>query len=155
MVVFASSWKTRTVLIGLDKQAQDDINLLNTDVWGICNTDISQVQCDANMSWFASTLQSSCQTDLANQVATAVTTLNGDHHIVQTLHSMADQLFMRLVNYSPARVRPDAGRRLPSRLDDEFVLLHRSCREPRPVELLVLPTATRPTPRTEAHVERV
>ncbi|KAF8551827.1 hypothetical protein OG21DRAFT_1598311 [Imleria badia] len=61
------------------EMAQDDINLMNTDVWGICNTGTSQVQCDANMSWFASSLQSSCQTDLANQVATAVTTLNALH----------------------------------------------------------------------------
>ena len=54
---------------------------MNTDVWGTCNTDISQVQCDANMSWFASSLQSSCQTDLADQVATAVATLDGEYHI--------------------------------------------------------------------------
>ncbi|KAN0084395.1 hypothetical protein V8E55_007899 [Tylopilus felleus] len=55
--------------------AQNDINLMNTDIWGTCNTDTSQAQCDANMSWFASSLQSSCQTDLSNQVATAVQTL--------------------------------------------------------------------------------
>ncbi|KAG9313563.1 hypothetical protein JVU11DRAFT_5890 [Chiua virens] len=56
--------------------AQRDINLINTDVWGTCNTVTSQAQCDANMSWFASSLQASCQVDLSNQVATAVTTLN-------------------------------------------------------------------------------
>lgn len=54
---------------------------MNTDVWGTCNTDTSQVQCDANISWFASSLQASCQTDLVNQVETAVMTLNGDYHI--------------------------------------------------------------------------
>ncbi|KAF8439063.1 hypothetical protein L210DRAFT_3403451 [Boletus edulis BED1] len=59
--------------------AQDNIDLMNTDVWGTCNTDISQAQCDANMSWFASSLQSSCQTDLANQVETAVNTLKALH----------------------------------------------------------------------------
>ncbi|KAG6377559.1 hypothetical protein JVT61DRAFT_15375 [Boletus reticuloceps] len=72
------------------KQAQDNIDLMNTDVWGTCNTDISQAQCDANMSWFASSLQSSCQTDLANQVETAVNTLNGDYHIDPKLHSSPD-----------------------------------------------------------------
>ncbi|KAH0835893.1 hypothetical protein J3R83DRAFT_9786 [Lanmaoa asiatica] len=58
------------------EEAQNDINLMNTDVWGTCNTDISQVQCDANMSWFASSLQASCITDLSNRVTTAVVTLN-------------------------------------------------------------------------------
>lgn len=78
---------------GFTEQAQDDINLMNTDIWGICNTGTSQVQCDANMSWFASSLQSSCQTDLADQVATAVTTLNGDYHIDQRCHLTSDQLY--------------------------------------------------------------
>lgn len=35
-----------------------------------------EAQCDANMSWFASSLQMSCQTDLGDQVATVVSTLN-------------------------------------------------------------------------------
>ncbi|KAF8842430.1 hypothetical protein BDN67DRAFT_926287 [Paxillus ammoniavirescens] len=57
------------------EQAQKDIDSMNTDVWGTCNTDIPQDQCDANMASFASSLQSSCQTDLANQVGMAVSTL--------------------------------------------------------------------------------
>ncbi|KAH7887048.1 hypothetical protein F5I97DRAFT_1807133 [Phlebopus sp. FC_14] len=57
------------------QQAQKDINAMNTDVWGTCNTDIVQNQCDANMAWFAATLQSSCRTDLAAQNAMATDTL--------------------------------------------------------------------------------
>ncbi|KIJ61856.1 hypothetical protein HYDPIDRAFT_115331 [Hydnomerulius pinastri MD-312] len=57
------------------QQAQNDINAMNTDVWGTCNTDVPQDQCDGNMAWFASALQSSCRTDLANQVEMAVDTL--------------------------------------------------------------------------------
>lgn len=69
---------------------------MNTDVWGICDTVTSQVQCDANMSWFASSLQASCQTDLANQVETAVVTLNGDYHIDQKSIVLPDPLFMNV-----------------------------------------------------------
>ena len=45
------------------------------------------------MSWFASTLETSCQTDLANQVETAVMTLNGKYHIDQEPVVSPDPLF--------------------------------------------------------------
>ncbi|KAG1736140.1 uncharacterized protein EDB91DRAFT_1055802 [Suillus paluster] len=56
---------------------QDDINAVNTDIWGTCNTDISQSQCDLNMAWFVSALRSSCATDLNNQNLMAVGALIG------------------------------------------------------------------------------
>ncbi|KIK99179.1 hypothetical protein PAXRUDRAFT_9040 [Paxillus rubicundulus Ve08.2h10] len=57
------------------QEAQKDIDAMNADVWGTCNTNIPQDQCDANMVSFASSLQSSCRTDLADQVEMAVSTL--------------------------------------------------------------------------------
>jgi hypothetical protein len=58
-------------------QAQDDINATNTDIWGTCNTAPSSNQCDLNMAWFASSLRSSCATDLSNQNLLAVSALIG------------------------------------------------------------------------------
>ncbi|KAG2142445.1 hypothetical protein DEU56DRAFT_794468 [Suillus clintonianus] len=58
-------------------QIQDDINATNTDIWGTCNTGISQSQCDLNMAWFASSLRSSCATDLSDQNLMAVSALTG------------------------------------------------------------------------------
>ncbi|EGO29627.1 hypothetical protein SERLADRAFT_346098 [Serpula lacrymans var. lacrymans S7.9] len=56
-------------------EAENNITQLNNDIWGTCNTDLSQSQCDQNMASFASTLQSVCQTDLAARNAMAVNTL--------------------------------------------------------------------------------
>lgn len=58
-------------------QVQDDINATNTDIWGTCNTAPSPNQCDLNMAWFASSLRSSCATDLSNQNLLAVSALIG------------------------------------------------------------------------------
>ena len=60
-----------------------------------------------------------------------------------------------LRNCSLALVRPDAGRRLSSGSSNEFVLLCRSCREFRPVKLLVLPVTPRPNAWAEHHDECV
>ncbi|KAF9225982.1 hypothetical protein BS17DRAFT_730199 [Gyrodon lividus] len=57
------------------QEAQKDIDVMNTDVWGTCNTNVPQDQCDANMASLASSLQSSCRTDLADRVGMAVDTL--------------------------------------------------------------------------------
>jgi len=57
------------------EQTENNITQLNNDIWGTCNTDLSQSQCDQNMASFASTLQSVCQTDLAARNAMAVNTL--------------------------------------------------------------------------------
>ncbi|OJA17860.1 hypothetical protein AZE42_05903 [Rhizopogon vesiculosus] len=58
-------------------EAQDDINAMNTDIWGTCNTGVSQSQCQLNMEWFASQLRSSCATDLGDQNIMAVNALIG------------------------------------------------------------------------------
>lgn len=58
-------------------QVQDDINATNTAVWGTCNTALSLNQCDLNMAWFASSLRSSCATDLNDQNLSAVSALIG------------------------------------------------------------------------------
>ncbi|KAG0704940.1 hypothetical protein DFH29DRAFT_324549 [Suillus ampliporus] len=66
-----------STLVLWPNQVQDDINATNADIWGTCNTDISQSQCDLNMAWFASSLRSSCATDLSNQNLMAVGALIG------------------------------------------------------------------------------
>ncbi|KAH7912197.1 hypothetical protein BJ138DRAFT_1005019 [Hygrophoropsis aurantiaca] len=57
------------------EESQRDPALLNVNIWGTCNTDATQSQCDRNMSWFASTLQSSCQEDLEASNEMAIDTL--------------------------------------------------------------------------------
>ena len=61
----------------LTKQAQTNLTLLNEVVWGTCNTDLSSDVCTANMAWFASELQTECATDLKDENAMAVDTLQG------------------------------------------------------------------------------
>src|SRR6267154_5514503 len=61
----------------LHKQDQSNINATNTNIWGTCNTDISQSQCDQNMEWFVSSLRSSCATDLSDQNLMASGALTG------------------------------------------------------------------------------
>lgn len=76
--------------------------------------------------------------------------------LIITPSEIPDQLFVNaLLNYSLARLRPDAERCLSSGFGDEFVLLCRSCGEFRSVKLLVLPVTARPTARTEYHDECV
>ncbi|KAL6299244.1 hypothetical protein BKA93DRAFT_820020 [Sparassis latifolia] len=58
-------------------QAQSNITLLNTIVWGTCNTDVSEDQCTANIDWFAETMQASCVTELKLNNVMATTTLQG------------------------------------------------------------------------------
>ncbi|KAG6811294.1 hypothetical protein H0H92_008090 [Tricholoma furcatifolium] len=55
--------------------AETNLTLLNSIMWGTCNTDISQDQCISNMGWFAETLQSSCTADLQAQNEVAVSAL--------------------------------------------------------------------------------
>lgn len=57
------------------EQAQNNITEMNIDIWGTCNTDLSQNQCSTNMAWFVSALQSSCAKDLSDQNAMAADTL--------------------------------------------------------------------------------
>lgn len=41
-------------------QAQTNLTALNVDIWGTCNTPLDADQCQANMGWFESELQSAC-----------------------------------------------------------------------------------------------
>ncbi|KAJ7211205.1 hypothetical protein GGX14DRAFT_362653 [Mycena pura] len=55
-------------------EAQADLNLLNSIVWGTCDPDTSDTQCSANMAWFSTNLVSSCQEDLKDGNSMAVNT---------------------------------------------------------------------------------
>lgn len=58
-------------------QAQSNLTLLNSIVWGTCETTIPEDQCVANMSWFAQGLKSACAKDLEEGNANAVDALEG------------------------------------------------------------------------------
>jgi len=75
------------------EMAQNNLDSMNTDIWGTCNTETPAAQCDANMSWFASNLQSSCSTDLGDQVMTAMDTLSalGAYDLMRTAACQVDQ----------------------------------------------------------------
>ncbi|KAF8068795.1 hypothetical protein FPV67DRAFT_1356278, partial [Lyophyllum atratum] len=55
--------------------AQTNLTLLNSVVWGTCNTNTAREQCVANMGWFAETLKTACAQDLTDRNAMAVSTL--------------------------------------------------------------------------------
>ncbi|KAF7351296.1 hypothetical protein MSAN_01561100 [Mycena sanguinolenta] len=56
-------------------EAQEDLDSLNSIVWGTCNTTIDDADCSANMAWFASNLQTSCATDISQKNSMAMSTL--------------------------------------------------------------------------------
>jgi hypothetical protein len=56
-------------------QAQQNATLLNSILWGTCNTSTDKDQCVANMGWFASTLKTACVKDLEDNNAMSVSTL--------------------------------------------------------------------------------
>ncbi|KZV70030.1 hypothetical protein PENSPDRAFT_685915 [Peniophora sp. CONT] len=56
-------------------QAQTNISQLNVDVWGTCNTAISEDQCSGNMAWFADQLKTDCADDLNSRNAEVVQSL--------------------------------------------------------------------------------
>jgi len=55
--------------------AQSNLTLMNTLIWGTCNTTLSYSQCQANMASFASLLQSACPQELTNQNLLVVNSL--------------------------------------------------------------------------------
>lgn len=59
------------------KQAQSNLTLLNTIVWGTCNTDPSETQCMGIMQDLATTLQDVCATEMREQNALVEQTLTG------------------------------------------------------------------------------
>ncbi|KAJ7634923.1 hypothetical protein FB45DRAFT_910260 [Roridomyces roridus] len=54
--------------------AQDDLDSLNSIVWGTCNTTTAEDQCSSNMAWFSATLATACSQDLAQGNSMAVQT---------------------------------------------------------------------------------
>ncbi|KAF8155860.1 hypothetical protein B0H34DRAFT_798957 [Crassisporium funariophilum] len=44
--------------------AQTNLTLMNSIVWGTCNTNVGTDQCSANMAWFASELKIACSDEL-------------------------------------------------------------------------------------------
>jgi hypothetical protein len=58
-------------------EAQKNLTLLNSIVWGTCQTTIPAEQCSANMAWFANQLKTACATDLLDRNANAVDALAG------------------------------------------------------------------------------
>jgi len=55
-------------------EAQEDLDLLNSIVWGTCNTDTPDTQCSDNMAWFSANLETSCEQDLKDSNSMAVNT---------------------------------------------------------------------------------
>ncbi|KAJ6558068.1 hypothetical protein B0H19DRAFT_1149792 [Mycena capillaripes] len=55
-------------------EAQDDLQLLNSIVWGTCTPTLDDDQCSDNMEWFSTNLVSSCAIDLKDGNSMAVNT---------------------------------------------------------------------------------
>jgi len=55
--------------------AQTNLTLMNSLIWGTCNTPLSNPQCRSNMASFASQLQSDCSQELGNQNLLVVNSL--------------------------------------------------------------------------------
>jgi hypothetical protein len=55
--------------------AQSNLTLMNTLIWGTCNTTLPYSQCQSNMASFASLLQTACSQELKNQNLLAVNSL--------------------------------------------------------------------------------
>lgn len=62
-------------------KAQSNLTLMNTLVWGTCNTNPGINQCIANMGWFAETLKTACADDLRDRNTLAVDTLMGEFQL--------------------------------------------------------------------------
>ncbi|EIN08372.1 hypothetical protein PUNSTDRAFT_134758 [Punctularia strigosozonata HHB-11173 SS5] len=58
-------------------QAQTNLTLLNTIIWGTCNTKLTSDTCVANLNWFATQMQTECSQELDEDNATVEDTLKG------------------------------------------------------------------------------
>ncbi|KAF4564847.1 hypothetical protein EYR40_011020 [Pleurotus pulmonarius] len=56
-------------------KAQNNLTLLNTLIWGTCNTNTASNQCNINMAGFATSLREQCKEDLDDGNSRAVNTL--------------------------------------------------------------------------------
>ncbi|KAF4618585.1 hypothetical protein D9613_010091 [Agrocybe pediades] len=57
--------------------AQSNLTLMNSLIWGTCNTNTAYSQCQSNMAWFASSLKDNCAKELDADYTLAVETLQG------------------------------------------------------------------------------
>jgi len=55
--------------------AQSNLTLMNSLLWGMCNTQLPYSQCQSNMASFASSLQTACPQELKNQNLLVVNSL--------------------------------------------------------------------------------
>lgn len=68
--------------------AQTNLTLMNSLIWGTCNTPLSTSQCQSNMASFASQLQSDCSQELSNTNLMVVNTLTA-LQAFQVMHDSA------------------------------------------------------------------
>ncbi|KAJ8693423.1 hypothetical protein PTI98_008416 [Pleurotus ostreatus] len=62
-------------------KAQNNLTLLNTLIWGTCNTNTASNQCNINMAGFATSLREQCKEDLDDGNSRAVNTLIGEPNL--------------------------------------------------------------------------
>ncbi|KAG6837105.1 hypothetical protein H0H93_014709 [Arthromyces matolae] len=55
--------------------AQTNLTLMNTIIWGTCNTSTDRDQCVANMGWYADALEQACTQDIQDKNTVVVSTL--------------------------------------------------------------------------------
>ncbi|TRM69043.1 hypothetical protein BD626DRAFT_392530 [Schizophyllum amplum] len=78
---FSLLWQSSSAFIS----AQTNATLMNTLVWGTCNTPLDANTCSANMAWFAGELESACAADL----------LDGNARVTETLTAIRAYDVMR------------------------------------------------------------
>lgn len=64
------------------EQTQTNLTLLNSVIWGTCNTPTPYEQCKSNMAWFATTIQTACSQELRDGNAMAVDALTGKFELL-------------------------------------------------------------------------
>jgi hypothetical protein len=57
--------------------AQTNLTLMNSLVWGTCNTNVPFEQCQANMGWFAENMKTACAVEVKNNNALVTSTQIG------------------------------------------------------------------------------
>lgn len=70
--------------------AQTNLTLLNSIIWGTCNTPTPYEQCKANMVWFATSLQTNCAQELKERNVLVANTLIG-FQAFEILHTASCQ----------------------------------------------------------------
>ncbi|KAF8965098.1 hypothetical protein BDZ97DRAFT_1659359 [Flammula alnicola] len=70
--------------------AQTNLTLMNSIIWGTCNTNVDLSQCEQNMGWFADNLKTACDQELKQLNSMATTTLTA-LQAFQVMHDVACQ----------------------------------------------------------------